>query len=199
MELGEEHADIRHLIVKPPRDKRRAVLEPSEREIPMKGFQPTLFDRLADEAPYRTGESAPLRRWSFEELKRSVAVDLEALLNSRSGPAEDLLARYPQSARSLAAFGMVDFVGLSLSNPADRARICATLERAIRNHEPRLQNVNVGLRFDSRTVGRLNFVIQAVLDVPPASEPVGFDAVLHPTTQQYSVASSRRAKESEFA
>jgi len=159
----------------------------------MKGFSPTLFERLFDDAPHRGDDPAPLRRWSIDELKDSVARDLESLLNSRCGLREALLESYPEAARSLASFGMMDFVGLSLANPADRARICATLERTILQHEPRLKRVHVGLRGDERSVGRLNFAIQAVLYVPPTAEPVGFDAVLQPCTQQYSVASSRRA------
>lgn len=158
----------------------------------MKGFKPTLFERLFDEAPHRGDDPAPLRRWSVEELKDSVARDLEALLNSRCGVRESSFDAYPEASRSLASFGMTDFVGLSLANPADRARICATLERTILQHEPRLKRVIVGLRGDERSVGRLNFTIQAVLHVPPTAEPVGFDAVLQPCTQQYSVASSRR-------
>lgn len=157
----------------------------------MAGFLPTLFERLHDDAPHRSAEHDPLRRWSVDELKDSVARDLEALLNSRAAMQADCFEAYPEAHRSVASFGMADFVGFSLANPADRDRICRTLERSIAHHEPRLRDVSVSLEADRRSVGCLQFGINAVLYVAPTAEPVTFDALLQPTTLQYSVAKSR--------
>lgn len=157
----------------------------------MVGFLPTLFERLADDHPHRSVETDPLRRWSAEELKESVARDLETLLNSRAAMFSDSFDGFPESRRSVASFGMSDFVGLSLSNPADRDLICRTLQQAIADHEPRLRKVEVRLERDRNTIGCLQFGINAVLHVPPASEPVTFDALLQPNTLQYAVAKSR--------
>ena len=66
----------------------------------------------------------------MDELKDSVARDLEALLNSRAAMQADCFEAYPEAHRSVASFGMADFVGFSLANPADRDRICRTLERS---------------------------------------------------------------------
>lgn len=157
----------------------------------MAGFLPTLFERLFDDAPHREAEINPLRRWSVDELKESVASDLESLLNNRASLFAETFARFPESHRSVASYGMGDFVGLSLANPADRDLICRTLERTIAHHEPRLRNVEVRLEADRSTVGCLQFGINAVLYVSPANEPVTFDAMLQPNTLQYSVAKSR--------
>lgn len=157
----------------------------------MAGFLPTLFERLRDEHPHRTLEADPMRRWSVEELKESVARDLESLLNSRSALFSDSFDAYPESRKSVASYGMGDFAGMSLANPADRERICRTLERAIAHHEPRLRQVDVRLEADRNSIGCLQFGINAVLHVNPASEPVTFDALLQPNTLQYSVAKSR--------
>lgn len=157
----------------------------------MAAFQPTLFDRLSDAAPHLDTEAVPLRRWSVEELKESVARDLETLLNTRATVGAEGFDRFPEAARSLATYGMSDFVGMSLANPADRDRICRTLERSIARHEPRLRSVAVRLEADRSAVGCLQFGIHAVLCVAPASEPVTFDALLQPDTLQYAVSRQR--------
>jgi type VI secretion system protein ImpF len=154
-------------------------------------FQPTLLDRMFDDAPWLTGEAEPLRQWNVEELKASVARDLEAMLNSRAGRTAEHVQSFPNVAHSLVTFGMCDFVGRSLANPVDRSYICRTIETAINTHEPRLQGVRVSLMADTISVGRLHFSISAMLVVRPAQEPVSFDALLQPTTQQYSIAPAR--------
>lgn len=157
----------------------------------MAGFLPTLFERLFDDAPHREAEADPLRRWSVEELKDSVIRDLESLLNNRAALGRKAFAPFPESQRSVISYGMEDFVGLSLANPGDRELICRTLQDAIAHHEPRLREVAVHLEADRSTIGCLQFSISAVLYVAPANEPVSFDALLQPNTQQYSIARSR--------
>lgn len=127
------------------------------------------------------------RRMSLEELKDAVARDLEALLNSRTSYDEVLGRHYPEATRSLLSFGLNDFAGMSLASIHDRARICQAIERAIAHHEPRLQDVQVRLELDRRSINALFFSIRALLVVRPAQEPVSFDAMLQPTTLQYSV------------
>ncbi|MGQ5523277.1 type VI secretion system baseplate subunit TssE [Chitinimonas sp. PSY-7] len=158
-----------------------------------RGFAPTLFEKLFDDNPKVQSESNPLRRLNIEQLKESVANDLEALLNSRRGP-DETLADYPLANHSILSFGILDFVGMSLSNPADCYRICRTLEETILCHEPRLKNVRVHLEADQGSTNSLLFSISALLVVYPAQEPVSFDAMLQPTIQQYSVSQGRRVK-----
>src|SRR6185436_18134567 len=92
------------------------------------GFTPTLFERLFDDNP-SSGAEYSLPRLSLDELKDSVARDLEALLNTRSGLGVEILEPYPESADSVLSFGMTDFVGRSLANPADRNFICRSIEQ----------------------------------------------------------------------
>jgi type VI secretion system protein ImpF len=157
-----------------------------------KGFAPTIFDKLFDNEPRVRTETNSLRRLNIEELKESVAADLETLLNSRRGHSDERLQVYAQAAESILSFGIVDFVGLSLSNPADCHRICRGIEQAIQRHEKRLRNVRVSLENDRYSTNTLRFCINALLVVYPAREPVNFDALLQPTTQQYSVLRGRR-------
>lgn len=159
--------------------------------LQLRGFAPTLLEKLFDDAPHVQNEPLILKRLSLEELKDSVARDLEALLNTRGGLGIDDARRYPESATSIHAYGMEDFVGLSLANPADCARICKTIESAIAAHEPRLRNPRVTLEADVRQKTTVRFIISALLVVRPMREPVNFDALLQPTTQQYSVVKTR--------
>ncbi|MCE1239537.1 MAG: type VI secretion system baseplate subunit TssE [Azonexaceae bacterium] len=155
----------------------------------IKGFEPSLFDKLFDEQPM----GAARRRLSLDQLKDSVARDLEALLNTRSVLDEESLEAYPLAGRSVAGFGLIDFAGLSLANIHDRRRICASIESAVAAHEPRLRDVQVELELHRKTVNALYFSINAILVVRPAQEPVSFDALLQPTSLQYSISRHRRA------
>lgn len=150
-------------------------------------YRPSLLDRLADNDPRRSNEPESLRRITAEELKDSVARDLEFLLNSRCSMSERLFKRYPQALRSVCSYGMDDFVGRSLASPSDRNHICRSLERTIAVHEPRLRQVSISLDLDKQMTNRLRFTIHAMLIVHPSTEFVHFDALFHPATLNYSV------------
>jgi len=155
-----------------------------------KGFLPGLFDRLIEHSGQ--GPAGIVPRVSLDEMKDSVARDLEALLNTRMVAPEDAFRRFPECARSIVTYGLHDFAGLSLSSFDDRAFICRSLEAAIARHEPRLRNVQARLELRDDAVNRLNFSITALMVVSTAHEPVNFDAVLQPSSQQYTISKARR-------
>ncbi len=157
----------------------------------MKGFTPGLFDRLLD-YPVSGASSATVSIMSVEDLKDSVARDLEALLNTRTVIPEGLLKRYPECGRSIITYGLNDFAGRSLSSPDDRAYICMCLEKAIARHEPRLRNVKASLEVREDSINRLNFAITALMVVSSSQEPVNFDAVLQPSSLHYTISKARR-------
>lgn len=142
------------------------------------GFRSTLFDRL-------TPEHEDLKGLSIHQLRESVARDLEDLLNSRVAKMDDVLVNYPLVRQSILQFGIIDFVGLSTANPMDREKICQSIEQSIAAHEPRLKQVKVEMLLDGHNMGALCLSIQAYLNIHPLYEPVVFDALLKPTTQQY--------------
>lgn len=156
----------------------------------MKGFTPGFFDRLLG-TPVRHASGSTLRM-SAEDLKDAVARDLEALLNTRSVIPEGLLKGYPECSNSIVSYGMIDFADLSLSSPSDRAYICACIEKTIACHEPRLQEVKASLDVREGTINRLNFSITGLLVASASQEPVNFDAVLQPSTLQYSISKTGR-------
>lgn len=150
----------------------------------MKGFEPSLFDKLFGA---EGGSPHALRRLSVEEVKETVARDIEALLNTRMVFSEEVLKRLPECQRSVLTYGLADFSGLSLASHYDRELICRSLEQAIARHEPRLAQLRVMLLVDSRATSVLYFAINAMLQIGTAHEPVTFDATLQPSTLQYSV------------
>lgn len=154
------------------------------------GFEPSLLDKLLDD-DVRSPSSGIVELLSMEQVKESVARDLESLLNSRLVMSEETLKPYPQCRRSVLNYGLNDFSGLSLANSFDRAFVCRSLEQAILRHEPRLTNVRATLEMDYYASSKLHFAISALLVIYPAQEPVSFDAMLQPSTLQYTVSKSR--------
>lgn len=142
------------------------------------GFRSTLFDRLLPD------QEEQLKGLSIQELRESVAHDLEDLLNSRMAKLEQI-EDFPLVKKSILQFGIIDFVGLSTANPNDRDKICQSIEQSIAAHEPRLTQIKVEMLLDGHNMGSLCLSIQAYLNIHPLYEPVVFDALLKPTTQQY--------------
>jgi len=152
----------------------------------MKGFTPGLLDRLMNER----ADHSPI---NAEQLKASVARDLEALLNTRVAVEAALLEGFPAARASILRYGLVDFAALCLTSSLDRAAICAGIEAAIATHEPRLCEVKAVLEPDAGDVNRLHFAIHARLNVDGLAEPVNFNAVLQPSSLQYEIRQSSRS------
>lgn len=146
------------------------------------GFQPTLFERLLTEG----SDHRDSVRWNIQELKDSVGRDLEELLNTRSTHFS-AIDDYPYAKKAILNFGILDFVGLSTANPLHRDQICRAIQTTIADQETRLSHVQVFMHIDSDHVGSLLLTIKGVLNIRPVQEPVIFDAVMNPATQQYSI------------
>ena len=143
---------------------------------------PSLLDRLIDTDPDQSSE--PLWRGSYrlEELREHVRRDLEFLLNTRHGRA-DLLEQPGELAVSTLSYGLPDFTGIIGGGVQTQERIRATVERAIRDFEPRLKNVNVEVREPEYEFDRnIRLTIHAVLFVEPIVELVTFDTTVEATT-----------------
>ena len=114
---------------------------------------------------------------SLQELRESVATDLEDLLNSRMANFNDSIDAFPLVKKSIVQFGIIDFVGLSTANPTDRDKICQSIAASITAHEPRLKQIKVEMLLDGQNMGALCLSIQAYLNIHPLYEPVIFDAL----------------------
>jgi type VI secretion system protein ImpF len=148
---------------------------------------PSVLDRLLDDEPTVSREPPTSRRQDLRALEKSVARDVEELLNARRETLEELPSEFVEVNRSLLTYGLPDLTSLSLLNNDDRNRIRRAVEDAINHFEPRLQRVRVNLEAPREHDRGLRFRIDAMLRVDPTPEPVTFDAVLQLNTQQYVV------------
>ena len=146
---------------------------------------PSVLDRLLDDEPNVSKEPLTSRVQDLRALERSVARDVESLLNSRQETLQELPSEFVEVNRSLVTYGLPDLTSLSLLNKDDRNRIRRAVEQAIILFEPRLLRVRVALEAPRDHDRGLRFRIDALLRVDPAPEPVTFDAVLQLNTQQY--------------
>lgn len=155
----------------------------------------SVLDRLlADDAP-----EGLVMTQTVEQLRDTVARDVEALLNTRAPLDFEALRSTPQARRSVVTYGVRDFVGRVLSNSQEQRYIAASLAQAIESHEPRLTQVQV--RFNDRegAINSLAFTIRALLIVHPSKESVSFDAVLQPSLGRFAVTQARFAAPSAAA
>ncbi len=151
----------------------------------MISFGLNLFEKLTDDRSDERGHT------SVDQLKDSVARDVESLLNARCGLQASTLQGYQHCQQSLLSFGLKDFVSLSLANQGDRELICEDIRAALRVHEPRLKDPVVQVNSNEGPGQRLHFAIQALLIAHETNEVVSFDAVLQPVSQRYQVSRGR--------
>lgn len=148
---------------------------------------PSVLDRLIDDRPRETSEPAGSRAQTLRALKRSVARDMEQLLNTRQEALDELPEELVEVPRSLLTYGLPDFTSFNLGATGDRVRVRRCLETAITTFEPRLRRVRVSIE-PPRTHERvLRFRIDAELRTDPSPEPVVFDMMLQLHTQEYVV------------
>ncbi len=149
----------------------------------------SILDRLLDDQPGVSQEPIPNRSQNVRQLKKSVARDLEALLNTRREALEDIPPDFAEVGRSLLVYGLPDFTSYSLLGQQDRTRIRRALEETILRFEPRLQRVRVTLEPPREDERILRFRVDALLRMDPAPEVVTFDTMLQMITQAYVVQS----------
>ena len=145
----------------------------------------SLLDRLA-------AIESPLSQWEHRrELERSLCRDLTDLLNTRRAE-QDFDARFEEATNSLLSFGIPDFTSYDLKNTIEQERVRCSIERAIRQFEPRLARVKVLL--EKTELGRpsLRFHVEAQLRDGADAEDVVFDATLQRDSRRIAVSGADR-------
>jgi type VI secretion system protein ImpF len=138
---------------------------------------PSVLDRLLDFEPQVSEEAPKSRSKSLRELKQSVKRDLEWLLNARIYTSE-FDENLEEIKKSVLTCGLPDFTGISARNMEDLEGLSGSIEKAIRNFEPRFLNVEIELEPINDNNRILNFKIEAFLDIEPTPEPIVFDTIL---------------------
>src|SRR5947208_58910 len=101
------------------------------------GTSLSILERLTDLDPAVTQETAAAPWEESRVLRSSLCRDLTALLNTRRAE-EDFDTAYEQASRSVLNYGVIDFTYYNLKSSLDQERIRRSIEKAIRQYEPRL-------------------------------------------------------------
>jgi len=110
-------------------------------------LQPSLLDRLTDEAPEQRNEARSRRVISLTRLRHLVRRDLSWLLNAGSMEALEDLDPYPEVRTSVLNYGIPDLSGLTVSglNKIDIERL---IKNALLTFEPRILSRSLRVKAD---------------------------------------------------
>jgi type VI secretion system protein ImpF len=146
----------------------------------------SVLDRLIDRDPKTRSEVPFSRAQSLRELKLALKRDLEWLLNTRRtiDPAPDS-AR--ETVRSVYHYGFEDISSKSVLSSRDHAELVREMESVIAIFEPRLKRAKVRMEREEGGYRSLKFVIEGLLCMDPAPEPVRFDTVLELGKAEYEI------------
>ena len=113
-------------------------------------------------------------------LRREVAIDLEALMNTIALESTEDLSEFGYVRKSILNFGLPDVCHRTLEDSEAR-HIGTDIEEALFNFEPRLDRKSVRARQDT-SIGfeqlKLRFIVSADLRCEPVNIPVEFVADL---------------------
>jgi len=154
-------------------------------------LQPSLLDRLTDNAPQVVGELQEKRDLSAQRLREAVCRDLTWLFNTTSFSAIEALEGFPDATRSVLNYGLAALAGKTAST-VDAERAERMLKEAIWQFEPRLirRTVRVALLGDplQSRHNQLHFKIEAELWADPVPLRLLLHTELDLETGQVSVA-----------
>jgi type VI secretion system protein ImpF len=146
----------------------------------------SVLDRLIDREPKNSSEIPLTRAQSLRELRLGLKRDLEWLLNTRRtiDPAPDS-AR--ETVRSVYHYGFADISSKSVLSTRDHSDLVREMETAIAIFEPRLKRAKVRMEQVEAGYRTLKFVIEGLLCMDPAPEPVRFDTLLELGKGEYEI------------
>lgn len=149
------------------------------------GMMPALLDRLIDLDP-ESGSEVPRNAWEqMRDFQSALCRDLTALLNTRRA-AQDFDRNYVEAANSLLSFGIIDFTSYNLKRDIEQEQVRKSIEKAIRQFEPRLERVAVSIQEADPHSPTLRFQVSAVLRTD-TQDPVVFEATLHRDSRRVAV------------
>lgn len=115
-------------------------------------LQPSLLDRLTDDAPDNPSERRDDRVIDVRRLRDIISRDLSWLLNSNNAETEIDPRRYPNTANSVLNYGVRDVSGV-FSTVQRAGLIRSSIARAITQFEPRIKpgTLDVSLHTEDKT------------------------------------------------
>jgi type VI secretion system protein ImpF len=133
-------------------------------------LQPSLLDRLTDDAPHEQKESRLQRVLTLTQLRDGVLRDLGWLLNCCNLECTDDLTAFPYVADAVLNYGIPDLAGLTVKT-VDVHQLELAVRKAVLRFEPRLLAGSVKVRATAidETMSRnsLTFFIEGELWAQP--------------------------------
>ena len=121
---------------------------------------------------------------SASDLQRSVARDLERLMNAVNFAADTDLKPFPEVRRSILNYGFSDIARMSIEE-SGVGNIAGEIEAVLRRFEPRLAPQSIQARRDTELDPaelKLRFIVRAEIVADPLNVPVEFVADLERDT-----------------
>lgn len=138
--------------------------------LPQERLQPSLIDRLTDEAPEAKEEGRDKRVLGLAQLRASVLRDISWLLNTVHLQATQDLSAWPQVTSSTVNYGIPDLAGSSVAGKNTLA-LERAVKQAVLDFEPRIlpDTLKVSVHLDAEQMSRhaMLFIIEGKLWAQP--------------------------------
>ncbi|MEM0922153.1 MAG: type VI secretion system baseplate subunit TssE [Pseudomonadota bacterium] len=152
-------------------------------------LQPSLLDRLTDDAPDSKVEAASARAIDIARLREIIQRDLAWLLNTTNLESEHDLDDFPQVASSVVNFGVTDVSGrIATVNRAVEIR--QAIRRAVEAFEPRILPGSLDVEMRQENIGAgavISFDIRGDLWAQPVPIDLYLRTALDITTGEVSI------------
>ena len=163
--------------------------------LPQERLQPSLLDRLTDDAPESKEETREKRVLNLTQLRAGVLRDVAWLLNTVHLEATQNLSIFPEVMSSTVNFGIPDMAGTTAAG-----RNALALERAVHqaivNFEPRIlsDTLKVTVRIEPEQMNRhsMLFIIEGKLWAQPVPLSVYLKSELDLETGTVTIAETGR-------
>jgi type VI secretion system protein ImpF len=142
-------------------------------------LQPSLLDRLTDDAPGDVQEPREMRVIDIRRLREIVQRDLSFLLNTNNSESWIDPVRYPLAAKSVLNYGVRDVAG-DFSTLDKAQAIRKSILQSIENYEPRIRSGSANVEIRTKDIERetiVSFDIRADM----WAEPIPIELYLRST------------------
>ena len=134
-------------------------------------LQPSLLDRLTDNAPSVKRENFDQQALSMQQLRQAVLRDLGALLNATNLAALEDLETTPLAAKSTINYGIPGFAGM-IESAGRVVQLEKELAEAIKQYEPRIRPQSLRVRARGAMQGDANTAMVFEIEGELWAQPV---------------------------
>ncbi len=149
-------------------------------------LQPSLLDRLTDDAPEHRRESLDQQALTMQQLRRAVLRDLAWLLNTTNLATTEDISAAPLATKSTINFGIPSFAGL-IGTAQKLGALESGIAQAIRAFEPRIrpETLKVKLRppENDQPSAAITFEIRGELWAQPVPQQLFLETMIELETR----------------